>query len=248
MDFLFDYYPYSPGRLHAWHPGIDYALAGDWRPASSSSVYRMTDGVWQADLESVDPRRLKLALAILAGTQQRPQQFGCFGMHEWAMVYRSDAGAIRHSDQPLRMSIEDVSDVVDGVGLRCTHIDAFRFFTDPAVPLNKDVPTRENQPRLEQGGCIHANMDLFKYAMWFQPFISGELVLDCFELAVQAREVDMRASPYDLTHHGYEPIAVETTEGRAEYAKAQRAIAELAEPLRIALLIRLKALTRDPST
>jgi hypothetical protein len=247
MDFLFDYYPYSPGRLHAWHPGIGFALAGDWEPPSNAAVYQLTDGAWHADPKTVDGHRLQLALGILTGTQQRDAHFGCFGMHEWAMVYRSDPQAIRHSRQPLRMSIEDISDVVDDVGLRCTHIDAFRFFTEAATPLNQHVPTRENQPNLEQGGCIHANMDLFKYSMWFQPFIPGDLVLDCFALAVQAREIDMRASPYDLTEFGHEPIAVETSRGRSEYAKSQRVIADLAGTLRQRLVQVLEIVMHGPS-
>jgi len=247
MDFLFDYYPYSPGRLHTWHPGIGFALAGDWQPPSNAAVYRLADGAWHADPRTVDEHRLQVALGILTGTQQRAAHFGCFGMHEWAMVYRSDPQTIRHSNQPLRMSINDISDVVDDVGLRCTHIDAFRFFTDAATPLNQHVPTRENQSNLEQGGCIHANMDLFKYSMWFQPFIPGDLVLDCFALAVNAREIDMRASPYDLTDFGYEPIAVESTQGRTEYAKSQRVIADLAGTLRQRIVQVLEIVTRDLS-
>ena len=31
--------------------------------------------------------------------------------------------------------------------------------------------------------------------------------MDCFELAADARELDMRASPYDLSDYGFEPIA-----------------------------------------
>jgi hypothetical protein len=93
-------------------------------------------------------------------------------------------------------------------------------------------------------------MDLFKYAMWFQPFAPGDLVLDCFELAVHAREIDMRASPYNLADAGYPPIAVETPEGRLEYAKAQREITDLAGPLRMELLAALDrvAATPVPST
>lgn len=62
-------------------------------------------------------------------------------------------------------------------------------------------------------------MDLYKYAMWFSPFIASELVADCFALARQARELDMRAAPYDLVELGYEPIHIETPEGRREYGR-----------------------------
>ena len=56
--------------------------------------------------------------------------------------------------------------------------------------------------------------------------------MDCLELAADARELDMRASPYDLRDYGFEPIAVETPAGRAEYVRAQQSVAERAAPLR----------------
>lgn len=49
-------------------------------------------------------------------------------------------------------------------------------------------------------GCVHAAMDLFKYAYQLYPFVSSDLLRDCLELAVTARKVDMRASPYDVSH------------------------------------------------
>ena len=63
-------------------------------------------------------------------------------------------------------------------------------------------PTRATQPDLEQPGCLHAAMDLYKYAMWFQQFVGSDLVADCFEVARKARELDMRAAPYDLADLG----------------------------------------------
>lgn len=236
MDFLFDYYPYSPGRVRTWHPGLGVHLQGRWTPSSSQADYIKVDGCWTVDPTRVNAKRLAAALAILRGTQSRPGQFSCFGMHEWAMVYRLDPAQVRHAGQPLRLSIDRVSQAVDDVGLRCTHIDAYRFFTDDAVPMNSTEPTRANQPDMEQPGCLHANMDLFKYAMWFQPYLNGSLVLDCFDLAVRAREIDMRASPYDLADLGYPPICIETTEGRREYAAQQRHVATQAEPLRARLV------------
>jgi protein-tyrosine phosphatase len=62
--------------------------------------------------------------------------------------------------------------------------------------------------------------------------VPGELVADCFALAVEVRELDMRASPYDLRDRGYEPVPVETPEGKAAYVVAQRGFAERAAPLR----------------
>jgi hypothetical protein len=46
----------------------------------------------------------------------------------------------------------------------------------------------------------------------------------------------MAASPYDLRAYGHEPVPIETTAGRAAYARAQAAFAARAEPLRSALI------------
>jgi hypothetical protein len=62
--------------------------------------------------------------------------------------------------------------------------------------------------------------------------VPGELLLDAFELARDIRELDMRASPYDLTDWGYEPVRIETADGKAEYEAAQRAFAARANVLR----------------
>jgi hypothetical protein len=170
---------------------------------------------------------------------QRPAQFGCFGLHEWAMVYRSAPDDVRHATWALRVPVDEVARVVEAAPLRCTHYDAFRFFTEPARPLNLIQPTRPTMPDHEQGGCLPTNMDLYKYAYKLSPLVPSEMVADCFELARDIREVDMRASPYDLTALGYEPIAIETTEGRGEYTVAQRGFADRAAVLRARLLATL---------
>jgi hypothetical protein len=237
-DFLFDYYPYSVNKLLSWHPGHGVELHGDVTQFEVDPAYRHLAaepaGV-TTDLEKLAPKadRLDLVIRLLAGTAARPAQLNCFGLHEWAMVY--EAPEIRHGGYPLRLSAGRVTEIVDELGLRCTHIDAYRFFTPAALPLNIIEPTRANQPDLEQPGCLHANMDLYKYAMWFSPFIGSELVADCFELARIARTIDMRAAPYDLTDLGYEPICIETAEGRREYVDAQKQIAIRAQVLRAQL-------------
>jgi hypothetical protein len=153
-------------------------------------------------------------------------------MHEWAMVYRLPAGEVRHSSWPLRLGTAETDLLVEQTPIRCSHFDAFRFFTPAARGLNLLHPTRNTQPDNEQPGCLHANMDLYKWAYKLAPLVPAELVVDCFELARDIRTLDMRASPYDLTELGYPPVRVETPEGRAEYAAAQREFAERAAPLR----------------
>jgi hypothetical protein len=46
----------------------------------------------------------------------------------------------------------------------------------------------------------------------------------------------MRASPYELSGLGYEPVPIETPAGKAEYATAQRSFATRARPLRLRLV------------
>ncbi|WP_255362468.1 hypothetical protein [Blastococcus aurantiacus] len=53
----------------------------------------------------------------------------------------------------------------------------------------------------------------------------------------------MRASPYDLREHGYTAVAIETPEGKAEYAAAQRGFARHAADLRRRLLVVCETLT-----
>ena len=72
----------------------------------------------------------------------------------------------------------------------------------------------------------------YKWAYKLGPLIDSGLLMDCLELAADAREIDMRASPYDLSDYGFEPIAIEAPAGRAEYVRAQQDIAQRAAPLR----------------
>ena len=97
-------------------------------------------------------------------------------------------------------------------------------------------PTREESPHLEQPGCLHANMDLYKWSFKLAPWTPSDLVADAFELARDIRELDMRASPYDLAAFGYAAVAIETLEGRSEYEKSQRDFAKRARPLRQRLM------------
>ena len=79
-------------------------------------------------------------------------------------------------------------------------------------------------------------IDLYKWAYKLSPATPGELLGDCFALAADVRELDMRASPYDLADLGYPPVPIETPAGRAAYVRAQAAFAEHAAPLRDRLI------------
>lgn len=192
--------------------------------------------VYAADPAYLARRRdtLEFVASLLRATASRPAQLSCFGLHEWAMVYRTDD--VRHRQVPLRLGSAGTDAVVEAMSLRCTHFDAFRFFTPEAVGRNAQPLTRADQVAREQPGCLHANMDLYKWSFKLVPLVPSQLVLDCFELACDARELDMRASPYDLTDFGYTPIPIETPSGRAEYVRRQAEIAERAATLRTTLL------------
>ncbi|MEW2381236.1 3-methyladenine DNA glycosylase [Micromonospora sp. NPDC047707] len=237
-DFLFTYYSYRPAQLRRWHPGAGVVLR-DADAADLGRDYRAGAAGVTLDTEGVRARRAESVAwirALLSATAGRSAQFGCFGMHEWAMVYRQTQAEVRHNAWPLRLSPERTAAVVDERGVRCSHFDAYRFFTAPARPLNVLTPTRESQHALEQPGCLHANMDLYKWAYKLSPLVPSELVADAFDLAREIRTLDMRASPYDLAALGYPPVRVETAEGRAEYVTAQRGFAERAAALRARLL------------
>ena len=241
FDFLFDYYAFRPSWLRRWHPGAGVALEGDGaREFLRWTGYRETrDGGVFVDPADFPARRRETVgwlQEMLIGTRDRPAFFGCFGLHEWAMVYRQSADEIRHNAWPLRFPADELAKIVESQPVCCSHFDAFRFFTAPARPLNKLQPTRAGTARLEQRGCLHANMDLYKWAFKLAPYTPSELVADCFALARDIREIDMRASPYDLRALGFAPIKIETPEGRAEYEREQRAFAARGEPLRERLL------------
>ena len=56
---------------------------------------------------------------------------------------------------------------------------------------------------------------------------------------MELRSLDMRASPYDLTDWGREPVRIETPDGRRVYETEQRLLSSKAEPLRKRLIAKL---------
>ncbi|CAM3064702.1 3-methyladenine DNA glycosylase [Skermania piniformis] len=243
IDFLFTYYSHRPAQLLRWHPGpgirlIDAPEHARWRG------YRHIDGGTELDPSFACHRRsaIEHIAALLAATAARPPQLSCFGLHEWAMVYRTEP--VRHPGAELRLGRAGTDRVVESMQLRCTHFDAFRFFTAAAEPRNATALTRAGQVAAEQPGCLHATMDLYKHCYKLSPLIDSALTAACFELAYAARELDMRASPYQLTELGYPPIPIETAAGRAEYVRAQAELTRRAAPLRAALHQRCTALLR----
>lgn len=239
LDFLFEYYKFRPSHLMRWSPGIGVALSvenqADHLPEVSE--LRVVDGIAELDSSLFPKKRLRAARWIydtLRKTNQRKPFFGCFGMHEWAMVYK--AGKVRHNQIPMRFSEEKIAEIVESRPVLCTHFDAYRFFTDAAKPLNKHKLTRDTFQETEQPGCIHSNMDIYKWAYKLYPWISSDIIRDAFLLAIDARTIDMKASPYDLSDQGLEPIKIETESGRKEYLRYQTDIWKRGLPVRQSLI------------
>ncbi len=259
-DFLFTYYSQRPAALRRWHPGWGVTLLGASEYEGQRGYRMAPNGPHRAEPDpgairsglsvSSDHLRSQLPLIgsihrLLVATAGRTPTLGCFGLHEWAMVHQTSA--VRH-DWPLRLGSSGTDTVVESHRISCSHFDAFRFFTDSARPLNLLQPGRDDRAAYEQPGCLHAGMDLYKHAFRLTPLIPSELVADCFALAWDIRELDMRASPYDFSELGFTPVRIETAEGKQEYVAAQRAFAERGAPLRKRLVAecqRLLAAAQD---
>ena len=126
--------------------------------------------------------------------------------------------------------------------------DAFRFFTDTAKPLNRMQPTQDTRLNNEQLGCLHTNMDLYKWTAKSMPWVGSDLLWETFEYAVRCREIDMRASPYDCAPLGLQPIRIETPEGRDAYQREQRSLTATGKPLRKRLIAALETVLQCSST
>lgn len=236
-DFLFEYYPVRPSHLRRWHPGLEPLHDPERKaPHTNWKYYTRNDDVVTIDAPLLLKKRgsaLTYIHSLLRQTTQNQAQFSCFGLHEWAMVYRSDN--LRH-DLPLRLSKQETNQVVEDHKIICSHYDAYRFFTPPAKPLNLTVLTRQSQPEHDQPGCVHVNMDLYKWASKLGPLVPGEFLLQAFDLAKDARVLDMEASPYDCTGYGFSYVAIEAAEGKAEYVRRQRELSARGESIRSQLV------------
>lgn len=242
-DFLFEYYRLKPIQLLRWSPGVNVLLRGA-KPddLESGRIFHSSEEGILLRADDLPRKRISFVAWVahyLESVEDRAPSFNCLGLHEWAMVYREDR--IRHASTPLRLSSEELNDFVESQDVRCTHYDAFRFFSEAAVPRNRFALARATTDRFDQSGCIHVNMDLYKWAYKLSPFTSGELLRDTFLFAWEARQLDMRASPYDLREYGLEPIRIETHAGREEYVQSQRDLQRRGVPLRRRLLTEYRA-------
>ena len=241
-DFMWTYYSQRPTQFMRWHPGYGVQLA-DAPEYAHERGYHLLDDRAEVSPEFVSRRReaLQWIVNLQLTMIEREPRFGCFGLHEWAMVYQLEQSEVRHETAPLRLSRAEIAAVVEAQELKCTHYDAFRFYVPSARSLNHMILEREQQPANEQSGCLHANMDLYKWCYKAAPVVDSDLMVRCFELARRIRTLDMQAAPYDLSQWGLAPVAIETTDGRAEYVRQQREFQSQAMHLRHELIAQLSA-------
>ncbi len=239
-DFLFSYYSHRPSALRRWHPGSGVVLRDAASEERAGWRFYRTDGAdVTLDIDAFAQTRsstITFVRELLTRTLDRSAHLGCFGLHEWAMVYRASGTELRHAGWPLRLGRAGTDEVVEAHPVRCSHFDAYRFFTPSARTLNTVVPTRDSQLAMEQPGCLHAGMDCYKWAYKLSPAVPSDLVADCFDLAREIRTLDMRAAPYDLSELGYEAVPIETPAGKTAYVTAQRDFASRSQQLRGRLL------------
>ncbi|MDC0948283.1 3-methyladenine DNA glycosylase [Gammaproteobacteria bacterium] len=250
VDFIFQYYNVRPGRLLQWSPGLGVTL--ELGPSVSNAADPAGSG-WQvkgercwlepSQLSDSDCHRLSKQIAVLEAIQKRSPRFACFGLHEWAMIY--EAGDQRHRQLPLRVDHAKLRDIVEAQPLPCTHFDAYRHFSLSARPFNVIALGPHDRLQRDQPGCLHVNMDLFGVASRWQPWVGSALLADCLQLALEIRELDMRASPYDVSAFSLEAIAIETAAGRRVYQRMQQDFAARAVPLRQRLHDSLVTLYRE---
>lgn len=242
-DFLFEYYSFSANKLMTFNPGFGSSMPADWIPSDKLYRFDKENSHWYLDAADFPEKRLRMlrwTITLLESIENRPQALGCFGLHEWAMVYRTHE--VRHEQLPLRLGPDEIARTVDSQTIRCSHFDAFRFFTPDAVPLNTLQPTYDQRMDLEQGGCIHANMDLYKWVYKFHPWLPSDLLWKAFLLAREIRYFDMQASPYDLSEYGLEPVRIETPEGRKQYTALQKEFAGKSSVLRRDVIRQMRSL------
>jgi hypothetical protein len=177
--------------------------------------------------------------SILQQTLQAEPILHCHGLHEFAMLYQPHGApkppsAKYQQHLHLRVGQDVINETVERKGISCTHVDALRFFAPAAGPLNHHGASleRTDQLRLEQPACVHAHMDLLKIGLRLQPFCDAGLMRRILQLSMDARRLDVAASPYDATAYGVGIVPIETKAGRAQYRKEQRELMERAEPIR----------------
>ncbi|MCX6397629.1 MAG: hypothetical protein NTV23_14170 [Propionibacteriales bacterium] len=121
-DFLFTYYSQRPAALRRWHPGFGVRLED---APEYDGVKGYVAGTVCAEHVAAQLPVVEAIRTLLAATAARPATLGCFGLHEWAMAYRSETpgNEIRHP-WPLRLGPTGTDQVVEGNRIGCSQMHA----------------------------------------------------------------------------------------------------------------------------
>ncbi len=97
-DFLFHYYNVRPAQLRTWHPGAGVGLV-DAQEFEDRRFHHVVDGIATLDVDAFVKQRgttIDTAHRDLTAALGRAPRFGCFRMHEWAMVHGLKQEETRH--------------------------------------------------------------------------------------------------------------------------------------------------------
>ena len=166
----------------------------------------------------------------------RPAFSGCFGLHEWAMVYRDDAA--RGTRCPLRLGQAGTDAVVEAHPIRCTPLRR--------VPVLHAARRRPQPPAADPGdaspswssraACTPA-MDLYKWAYKLSPADPGRAGRRLLR-AGRARSASWTCGPRPTTCARTATSRSRSRRPRArpQYVAAQRGFAERGAVLRQRLI------------
>ena len=230
-DFLFTYYSETPGRVRRWHPGVGTALApppdgpaphAEWR------WYRTGDDGTVAPRPGGLPRRPRQRRCASCTSCSPPPRAGrCSPAASGCTSGRwSTAPTSAGTRCPLRLGQAGTDAVVEAHPIRCTHFDAFRFFTPagrrPQPPAaDPGEPDRDWSSR---AACTR------RWTSTSGPTSSAPpSPVSCSPTASSwpPTSASWTCGPRRTTCSdlGYAAVAIETAEGKAEYAAAQRGFA-----------------------
>ena len=182
--------------------------------------------------------------ALLVATAARPAHFGCFGMHEWAMVYRVAEDEPRHPAYPLRLG----QDGTDGWSSRIGSPARISTLigSSPSPPGRRNIPAA--RPRRPAGvratGVSARRHGPLQARLPARAVIPSELSRTASRSPATSASSTCGRRPMTSVDLGFEPVRVETAEGKRVYAAAQAGFAERGAPLRQRLIVACERLLR----
>ncbi len=225
--------PHPPGAAARLAPGAGVSLA--------NAAERQGWQHYTPDGSRVDPTTIRPATSRPSAACSRPPPpdrptsaaSGCTS-GRWSTAPTRRV----HPARPLRLGATGTDVVVEHHRVRCTHYDAYRFFTADRRARSTRRPdpgARPGRAASSRAACTRRWTSTSGRRSWVRSCPASCCWTRSRSPATSA-SLDMRASPYDLAAHGYTPVRIETAAGKAEYAEAQRGFAARGATLRRRLL------------